>query len=132
MATDSGVVLLLIVAAGSLWFAVAGLMWAMLAAFRDGLGPGLLCWLVPFYAWYFALTRYRGEDQGLLISLVVGTHVVNGVATTLLILADGAGALALFYQHTWVLLAPALPGTAVVGVVLRLTRGAPAGAEVEE
>ena len=54
-----------------------GAIWTMVAAFRESMTQGLLCF-VPFYGFYYLATRWQAvKRQGVLIVVAFGPAVIN-------------------------------------------------------
>ena len=91
---------------GSLLLLVAAIFGLVLLinAFKQGIGPGIMCMFVPFYMLYFAFAKYTSPKKGLVLGGWLGGSIVGAIVLTIGMVSaatDAAEALQAGLDQDW-------------------------------
>ena len=75
---------LIVVAVVGIIAFIVGWIWMARIAFKESNGQGVLCLLVPFYAVYYAITRWANAKKPFIIVLVGLVALVGGFVPTIM------------------------------------------------
>jgi hypothetical protein len=117
-----------------LWTWFLGRVWAIIEAFRRGIGLGFGVALIPFFEIYFAVRRYKEEDRWLMILLNVGPTAVRLALALLDLALSLVGTSIVHLTETqsdfhsrlnlisWLFWLPLCLGAIVTGVLVRIAQ----------